>query len=109
MLTISKDCPPNPAFASISAFDFSVTTLSQVGNVWADESGLFGGQGRLTQDPNNGAVLEIEENGQEAVLATSKYLFFGKVTVEARAAPGPGVITAIALKSDSGNEIVWVG
>lgn len=35
-------------------------------------------------------------------------MLFGKVRVQVQAAKGPGLITAIVLKSDSGDEIDWV-
>lgn len=48
------------------------------------------------------------EAGQAPTLTSKDYLFFGKVTVELQAAKGKGLITAIVLKSDSGDEIDFV-
>lgn len=46
--------------------------------------------------------------GDAPTLASNKYLLFGKVSVTMQAAKGAGLITAMVLKSDSGDEIDWV-
>ncbi|KAI5462106.1 concanavalin A-like lectin/glucanase domain-containing protein [Mariannaea sp. PMI_226] len=38
---------------------------------------------------------------------TSKYIFFGRVDVEVRAAPGAGIVTSAVLQSDDLDEIDW--
>lgn len=66
-------------------------------------------QGGIVFDKEGkGAAMEISSPNQAPTLASKKYLFFGKVSVELQAAPGPGLITAIVLKSDTGDEIDWV-
>lgn len=60
------------------------------------------------EDEDEGVFLGISEAGKSTSLTSNKYLFFGKVSVQVKAAKGRGVITKIMLKSDSGNEIDWV-
>lgn len=55
-----------------------------------------------------GAAFNIWQDSQAPTLTSNKYLLFGKISVEVQAAKGPGIITAIVLKSDSGDEIDWV-
>lgn len=62
----------------------------------------------LVADDEKGVTLSLSEAGQGPSLFSDRYLFFGKVTVEAQAAQGQGIVTAIVLKSDSGDEIDWV-
>lgn len=45
---------------------------------------------------------------QAPAIISTRYMLFGKLSVEAKAAKGTGIITAITLKSDSGDEIAWV-
>lgn len=46
--------------------------------------------------------------GDAPTLVSRKYMLFGKVSVTVKAAKGRGIVTAITLKSDSGDEIDWV-
>ena len=46
--------------------------------------------------------------GDAPTLTSRSYLLFGKVSVTVQAAKGPGLITALVMKSDSGDEIDWV-
>lgn len=46
--------------------------------------------------------------GDAPTLVSNKYLLFGKISVTLQAAKGKGLITAVVLKSDSGDEIDWV-
>lgn len=54
--------------------------------------------------------LEISMSGQNQAptLTSHQYLLFGKVTVKVKASKGPGLVTTVVLKSDSGDEIDWV-
>ena len=56
----------------------------------------------------DGLALGMWDSGQAPMLTSKEYLFFGKVSVEMRAAEGQGLITAFVLMSDSGDEIDWV-
>jgi hypothetical protein len=62
----------------------------------------------LNNTDGKGAAFTIWQDGQAPTLTSNKYFLFGKVSVGVQAAKGPGLITAIVLKSDSGDEIDWV-
>ncbi|KAG6157775.1 hypothetical protein E4U35_005664 [Claviceps purpurea] len=55
-----------------------------------------------------GVAMGMFKTGDAPTLASNKYLLFGKVSVTMQAAKGAGLITAMVLKSDSGDEIDWV-
>lgn len=105
------DCPPDPAFASQTSFDFSSSSWDDqhfldfwsVDNSTADDRKRldFGADGK-------GLAMGMFKTGDAPTLVSNKYLLFGKVSVTMQAARGPGLITAMVLKSDSGDEIDWV-
>lgn len=104
------DCPPDPAFASQTSFDFSSSSWDDQHflDFWSVDNGTaddkkrldFGGDGK-------GLAMGMFKTGDAPTLVSNKYLLFGKVSVTMQAARGPGLITAMVLKSDSGNEIDW--
>lgn len=52
--------------------------------------------------------MAMWKTGDAPTLVSNKYILFGKVSVTVQAAKGAGLITAMVLKSDSGDEIDWV-
>lgn len=52
--------------------------------------------------------MAMTDLNQAPTLTSKHYLFFGKVSVTMKAAKGPGLVSTIVLKSDSGDEIDWV-
>jgi hypothetical protein len=101
------DCPPDPGFAGAVTFDFgwSSSWVNSPEDTWTIDDE------KLVEFHQDDKALEIMVNneGQEAWVSTRQYLLFGKVTFEVEAAAGQGVVTALVLKSDSGDEIDWVG
>ncbi|KAM6478966.1 glycoside hydrolase family 16 protein [Trichoderma sp. SZMC 28011] len=109
---LKKDahCPPDPAFASKTSFDFTKATWDdQFTSFWTVDSSTSQDKRQLTFNATDGkgAAFNIWQDSQAPTLTSNKYLLFGKVSVEVQAAKGPGIITAIVLKSDSGDEIDW--
>ncbi|KAL6804233.1 glycoside hydrolase family 16 protein [Trichoderma sp. SZMC 28012] len=109
---LKKDahCPPDPAFASKTSFDFTKATWDdQFTSFWTIDSSTSQDKRQLTfnNTDGKGAAFNIWQDSQAPTLTSNKYMLFGKVSVEVQAAKGPGIITAIVLKSDSGDEIDW--
>ncbi|EGR49176.1 uncharacterized protein TRIREDRAFT_41768, partial [Trichoderma reesei QM6a] len=104
-------CPPDPAFATETSFDFTRTSWDddQFTSFWTADSSTIKDKRQLALDntEGKGAAFIVWQDGQAPTLTSTKYLLFGKVSVQAQAAKGPGLITAIVLKSDSGDEIDW--
>ena len=67
----------------------------------------MGDNSPLTID-EHGAVLTISNKDQAPLIKSNKYLFFGKVDVTVKAAPGVGIVTSVVLESDDRDEIDWV-
>ncbi|KAL6870471.1 concanavalin A-like lectin/glucanase [Trichoderma novae-zelandiae] len=110
---LKKDarCPPDPAFATETSFDFTNASWDddQFKSFWAADSSTSQDKRQLALNNTDGkgAAFTIWQDGQAPTLTSTKYLLFGKVSVQVQAAKGPGLITAIVLKSDSGDEIDW--
>ncbi|KAH6606047.1 cell wall glucanosyltransferase mwg1 [Trichoderma cornu-damae] len=103
-------CPPDPAFASKTAFDFTKAAWDdRFASFWTTDSSTAQDKRQLNLDNTDakGAAFSIWRDDQAPTLTSNKYLLFGKVSVQVQAAKGPGLITAIVLKSDSGDEIDW--
>ncbi|KAH9886555.1 concanavalin A-like lectin/glucanase domain-containing protein [Xylariomycetidae sp. FL2044] len=56
---------------------------------------------------SDGAVFTIEKETQAPTIYAEKYIFFGKVEIVLKAAPGVGVVTSVVLQSDDLDEIDW--
>ncbi|PTB77425.1 glycoside hydrolase family 16 protein, partial [Trichoderma longibrachiatum ATCC 18648] len=104
-------CPPDPAFATETSFDFTRTSWEddQFTSFWSADSSTVKDKRQLVLNSTDGkgAAFTVWQDGQAPTLTSNKYLLFGKVSVQVQAAKGPGLITAIVLKSDSGDEIDW--
>lgn len=108
-----------PAFAGKALFNFTTeNSVDEFNNFWSvddDEIAKCSSedQGQIDFDADEAddkkIALTLWKEGDAAILTSHRYLFFGKVSVEVQAARGKGVITSIVLKSDSGDEIDWVG
>ncbi|KAK9441422.1 glycoside hydrolase family 16 protein [Metarhizium brunneum] len=101
-------CPPDAAFAGKASFDFTTANWDNVLDFWAVDEATANDKKRLDFDTDgNGVAMGMWKPGDAPTLVSSKYLLFGKVSVTLRAAKGNGLITAVVLKSDSGDEIDW--
>ena len=57
---------------------------------------------------DNGAEFTIAKKGDAPTIQTEGYLFFGRVDVKMKIAPGTGIVSSIVLQSDDLDEIDWV-
>ncbi|KAH6687748.1 concanavalin A-like lectin/glucanase domain-containing protein [Plectosphaerella plurivora] len=97
-------CDPNPALASTIEVDFTTQTD-------AAPFDLHGNKGVEFQ-PDDGTVITLNSEKQvDPTLFLSQYIFFGRVEVVLRSAPGRGIVTSVMLQSDTLDEIYfeWIG
>jgi hypothetical protein len=117
---VLSGCAPVPAFAGKVSFNFTTdNSVDEFKNFWSvdDEIAKCSSEEEdrcqidfdTDEADDKGIALTLLKEGDAAILPSHRYLFFGKVSVEVQAARGKGVITSIVLKSDSGDEIDWVG
>ncbi|TDZ24777.1 putative glycosidase crf1 [Colletotrichum orbiculare MAFF 240422] len=93
-----KDCPADPALGKSVSIDFTK------GN---DESVFRKLDGTSVKFENQGALFAINKESDAPTMASKKYIFFGKLDVVLKAAPGQGVVTSVVLQSDDLDEIDW--
>ncbi|KAL8413390.1 hypothetical protein RB594_004861 [Gaeumannomyces avenae] len=93
---LAKDCPPNKAFGMAHNWNFNTTPAA-----WETKVGP------ITYDDQNGAAFTITKQGESPTLRSNYYIFFGRVEIIAKAAPGVGMISSVMLLSDDLDEIDW--
>ncbi|KLU83023.1 extracellular cell wall glucanase Crf1 [Magnaporthiopsis poae ATCC 64411] len=91
-----KDCPPNKAFGMAHNWNFNTTPAGWETKVRP-----------VTYDNNNGASFTITKQGESPTIRSTYYIFFGRVEIIAKAAPGVGMISSMMLLSDDLDEIDW--
>jgi hypothetical protein len=57
---------------------------------------------------SDGAVFTINKETDAPTITSKWYLFFGKVDVVLKAAPGVGIVSSFVMESDDLDEIDWV-
>lgn len=92
---------PNDKGLDTSSYEADFTKGESALDKWKSQSKSinFGDQGM---------ELTINKQGDHPTVATEFYIFFGKVEVEMKAAPGTGIVSTIVLESDVLDEIDWV-
>ncbi|KAM4056596.1 glycosyl hydrolases family 16 domain-containing protein [Hirsutella rhossiliensis] len=103
-------CPPDPAFAGKASFNFSTTGWDQkdLEDFWEIDNDTVHDRRRLGfGTAAEGVAVGVWKAADAPTLVSRKYMLFGKVSVTVKAAKGQGIVTAITLKSDSGDEIDW--
>lgn len=91
-------CPPAEAFGKNGGnCDFTKGACDVIDELPGTE---------LSYD-KDGAVFVIEKESNAPTVATHKRLFFGRVDVELKAAPGQGIVTSVVLESLTLDEIDW--
>ena len=114
--TEGDKCDPDPAFGQCQKeIEFDFASLPHGGSAWQDDSAFndFWSTGKGTDSAlsvdDGGMAFTIKGKDQSGPLIKSnKAIFFGKVEVEVKAAPGVGVVTSIVLESKDRDEIDWV-
>ncbi|OJD35068.1 glycosidase crf1 [Diplodia corticola] len=56
---------------------------------------------------SDGAEFRISKRGEAPTIKTDFYIFYGKVEVKMKSAPGQGIISSIVLQSEDLDEIDW--
>ncbi len=62
---------------------------------------------KLSYDNELGAVYNIAKDTDAPTTGSNAYIFFGRVDVTLRAAPGKGIVSSVVLQSDDLDEIDW--
>lgn len=96
-LDSSLVCPSDPALGSTHTTDFT----KGADDLWTLADGTS-----LTYS-SDGANFVIDKATDAPTISASKYIFFGKVSVVTRAAPGTGIVSSFILESDDLDEIDW--
>lgn len=96
-------CPPVPALGETVHIDLRKQSL---GNY------IVKGNGPLDWDlTGNGLVLLVTRESSTPSVKVPKHIFFGRVDVEMRSAPGAGIVTFLTLDSPDGDNVgfEWMG
>ncbi|RDL41754.1 Concanavalin A-like lectin [Venustampulla echinocandica] len=93
-----KTCPSNPGLGTTLTTDFTKGKSDD----WKLADGTT-----LSYDAKNGANFEIKTKTNAPTISMNKFIMFGKVTVELKAAPGAGIVSSFILESDDLDEIDW--
>lgn len=103
----STDCDPTkkscPADQGLSSSTYSADFTSGSG---ANASWSAAAYTDITYG-SDGAVFSIANKNQAPTIQTDFYVFFGKIDVVMKAAPGTGIVSSIVLESDDLDEIDW--
>ncbi|KAK7223494.1 hypothetical protein V2G26_011497 [Clonostachys chloroleuca] len=94
---LDKTCPAEAAFGKDSGIcDFK------------SECKIFTSlPGTSVSYEGDGARFRISKEGEGPTLATQKRIFFGRVDVELKSAPGIGIVTSVVLESADLDEVDW--
>ncbi|RYP63908.1 hypothetical protein DL771_009020 [Monosporascus sp. 5C6A] len=100
----NKTCPPNPGLNKYSYFIDFTNPPDDITEYWTTSN-----YATVTYNTKgkNGAEFAIAKRYDAPQLYTNFYIFFGRVDVEMRVAPGRGIISSSVLMSDSFDEIDW--
>lgn len=91
-------CPPAEAFGKNGGkCDFTKGACDVIDELPGTELSYDG----------EGALFTIKKESNAPTVATHKRLFFGRVDVELKAAPGQGIVTSVVLESLTLDEIDW--
>ncbi|KAK3117939.1 hypothetical protein LTR53_000231 [Teratosphaeriaceae sp. CCFEE 6253] len=103
----STDCDPTkkqcPSDAGLNAATYNAdfTQGSSANASWSAAAYTFINYG------SNGAEFTIAKEGQAPTVQTDFYIFFGRIDVKMKAAPGTGIVSSIVFESDDLDEIDW--
>ncbi|CAL3963825.1 unnamed protein product [Diplocarpon coronariae] len=89
-------CDPKPGLGTTITTDFTKKS-----DDWKEVDGTS-----LQYGPN-GAEFAISKKSDAPTIGFKKYIFFGKVSVTMKSAPGQGTVSSFILESDVLDEIDW--
>lgn len=96
------NCPSDPAFGAAKVYcDFTQGACNPIKEA----------AGTTIEYGKDGAVFAIKKVGDAPTVESNNYIFFGRIDVDLKIAPGNGIITSIVLQSDDLDEIdlEWLG
>ncbi|KAH8681695.1 concanavalin A-like lectin/glucanase domain-containing protein [Xylariales sp. PMI_506] len=96
--TTEDDCPSDAGLAS-STFSWDFTQGATDEFVMTYQN--------ATYDSTNGLSFSITESGDAPTMQSEFYVFFGTVSVVAKAASGTGIVSCVILESDDLDEVDW--
>lgn len=94
---LNSTCEADPAFGTDFNFVFNATPAEAA---WENHVG------KVTYG-DEGAEFTINKQGDSPTIRSKFYIFFGRVEVWWKVAPGQGVISSLMLLSDDLDEIDW--
>lgn len=94
---LSPACPSDPALGTSITTDFTKGASPD----WTLAAGT------TLSYAANGAEFSIHKSTDAPTISSTKYIFFGKVSVVTKAAPGTGIVSSFILESDDLDEIDW--
>ncbi|KAI1033814.1 hypothetical protein LB503_010955 [Fusarium chuoi] len=96
---MKKTCDPNKGLAS-SSYSVDFTKGADDDN-W---EGTGHGTVKYTSD---GAEFTVAKQGDSPTIQSKWYMFFGRMEVHLKAAPGTGIVSSVVLLSDVLDEVDW--
>lgn len=91
-------CPVN-AGLNVKTFDSDFTSAKNTSWSYVAPS--------VKYDTTDGAAFTVSKRGEAPTIKTDFYIFYGKVEVTMKSAPGQGIISSIVLQSEDLDEIDW--
>ncbi|OJD36612.1 glycosidase crf1 [Diplodia corticola] len=91
-------CPADTGLCQSTVFETDFTT--------GDNTSWTTTAGNVTYS-DAGAAFTIAERGDAPTIETDFYIFYGRVEVTMKAAPGTGIVSSIVIESDDLDEIDW--
>ncbi|KAH7216909.1 concanavalin A-like lectin/glucanase domain-containing protein [Fusarium redolens] len=96
---MKKSCDPNKGLASSSySVDFTKG---------ADEDNWEGTGHGTVKYTSDGAEFTVAKQGDSPTIQSKWYMFFGRMEVHLKAAPGTGIVSSVVLLSDVLDEVDW--
>ncbi|EME49281.1 glycoside hydrolase family 16 protein [Dothistroma septosporum NZE10] len=105
----STDCNPTtntscPADTGLSTSTYSADFTQGAS---ANASWSAAAYTSIDYDDSDGAIFTIAKSGEAPTIQTDFYIFFGRVDVVMKAAPGTGIVSSVVLESADLDEIDW--
>ncbi|KAL1649467.1 hypothetical protein SLS58_001522 [Diplodia intermedia] len=94
-------CPADAGLCQSTVFETDFTTTGG-----KNSSGWTTTAGNVTYS-DAGAAFTIAQRGDAPTIETDFYIFYGRVEVTMRSAPGTGIVSSIVVESDDLDEIDW--
>ncbi|KKF93669.1 putative glycosidase crf1 [Ceratocystis platani] len=94
-----ETCPADAAVGGSHTIDF---TKDKIDELFTAAQGTD-----VTYDDKLGAVFDITKETNAPTISSKGFIFFGRVEVTMRVAPGTGIVTSAVLQSNTLDEIDW--